>query len=90
MENVYKYYEFSTFIKDESTAFSGNEICYTELNDTHFLIFEQTKTQLNLYVAKYNKKSEIGVKQPEILEMLVNNYDKSLPEHRLAIKQYLN
>ena len=29
-------------------------------------------------------------KKPEILESLVQNYDKSIPEHRIAIKQYLD
>jgi hypothetical protein len=41
MENVFKYYEFTDFFKDESGVFSGNQICFTALNDTHFLIFEK-------------------------------------------------
>ena len=90
MENVLKYYEFSEFLKDESNSFSGNEISFTELNETHFLIFEKTQETYNLYVSKYGNSKEIGVKPPEILELLVENYDKSIPEHRLAIKQYLN
>ena len=90
MENVLKYYEFSLFIKDESNAFYGNEIAFTELNATHFLIFEKKETTYNLYVSKYSNKNEIGIKPPEILELLVENYDKSIPEHRMAIKQYLN
>ena len=90
MENVLKYYEFSDFLKDESNAFSGNDISFTELNETHFLNFEKNKEVYNLYVSKYGNSKEIGVKPPEILELLVENYDKSIPEHRLAIKQYLN
>jgi hypothetical protein len=90
MENVLKYYEFSLFKKDESNTFAGNDIAYTELNETHFLIFEKKEDTYNLYVSKYANKKEIGVKPPEILELLVENYDKSIPEHRLAIKQYLN
>ncbi len=90
MENVLKYYEFSSFFKDESDSFSGNEIAFTELNDTHFLIFEKNKSNYNLYVSKYANKKAIGNKPPEILEILVENYDKSIPEHRLAIKQYLH
>ncbi|WP_334055810.1 hypothetical protein [Polaribacter sp. P097] len=90
MENVLKYYEFSDFKKDSSEAFSNNDIAYTELNDTHFLIFEKEENQFNLYVSKYNSRSEIGKKKPLILELLVSNYDKSKPEHRLAIKRYLN
>lgn len=90
MENVLKYYEFSDFFKDNSQAFSGNEISFSELNDTHFLIFERTNDVYNLYVSKYKNKKEIGVKPPEILELLVENYDKSIPEHRLMIKQYLH
>jgi hypothetical protein len=90
MENVFKYYEFSAFIKDESTSFSGNEISFSELNATHFLIFEKNNEKYNLYVSKYLNKKEIGSKSPEILELLVESYDKSIPEHRLAIKQYLN
>lgn len=90
MENVLKYYEFSLFIKDESNTFSGNEIAYTKLNETHFLIFEKNKDIYNLYVSRYTHKKEIGIKPPGILELLVENYDKSIPEHRIAIKQYLN
>lgn len=90
MENVLKYYEFSDFFKDQSNSFSGNEIAYTELNSTHFLIFEKIDETYNLYVSKYSNKKNIGVNSPEILELLVENYDKSIPEHRLAIKQYLN
>ena len=33
-------------------------------------------------------KKEIGKNPPEILEILIENYDKSIPEHRMAIKQY--
>jgi hypothetical protein len=90
MENVLKYYEFSLFLEDKSNSFSGNEIAYTALNATHFLIFEKDAETYNLYVSKYTNKNEIGVKPPEILELLVRNYDKSIPEHRIAIKQYLN
>ncbi|CAI8421872.1 MAG: Uncharacterised protein [Polaribacter sejongensis] len=90
MENVFKYYEFSAFFLDTSTTFSGNEISFTELNETHFLIFEKNNAIYNLYVAKYQHKKDIGSKSPEILELLVANYDKSLPEHRIAIKQYLH
>jgi hypothetical protein len=90
MENVLKYYEFSEFKKDNSEAFSNNEIAYTELNETHYLIFEKELDQYNLYVSKFNSRSEIGFKKPLILELLVSDYDKSKPEHRLAIKQYLN
>lgn len=90
MENVFKYYEFSEFFKDESQAFSGNLISYTELNETHFLIFEEEKKEnYTLYVSKYGSEKEIGVKPPEILELLVSNYDKGLPEHRNMIKKYL-
>lgn len=90
MENVLKYYEFSPFVKDESNTFSGNEIAFTELNETHFLIFEKKEETYNLYVSKYENKKVIGIKPPEILELLVENYDKSIPAHRIAIKQYLN
>lgn len=90
MENVFKYYEFSPFLEDTSGAFSGNEISFTELNETHFLIFEKNNSSYNLYVSKYEGKSDIGVKSPVILEVLVKNYDKSIPEHRIAIKQYLD
>ncbi|MFK8061124.1 MAG: hypothetical protein AB8B78_13675 [Polaribacter sp.] len=90
MENVFKYYEFSDFFIDTSDAFSGNQISFTVLNETHFLIFEKENTDYNLYVSKYKSKKEIGVKSPEILEVLVKKYDKSIPKHRLMIKQYLH
>lgn len=90
MENVFKYYEFSDFLKDTSNSFSGNDISFSELNATHFLIFEKKQEAYNLYVSKYANKKDIGHKAPEIVELLVENYDKSIPEHRLAIKQYLD
>jgi hypothetical protein len=31
----------------------------------------------------------VGVKPALILELLIENYDKSLPEHRIAMRQYL-
>ena len=89
MENVLKYYDFSSFKKDESDTFSGNEISFTELNATHFLIFEKNNSSYNLYVSRYKSKKEIGLKPPEILELLVEKYDKSIPEHRIAIRKYL-
>ena len=90
MENVLKYYEFSEFFTDESQTFSGNQISYSELNNTHFLIFEKTNIAYNLYVSKYKSRMEIGQESPQILELLVEDYDKSIPEHRLMIKQYLH
>ena len=89
MENVFKYFEFSDFFKDESDAFSGNDICFTELNETHFLVFEKINEVYNLYVSKFHQKKDIGFKPPEILELVVGGYDKSLPEHRIALRQYL-
>ena len=53
MENVFKYYLFSDFFKDTSETFKENEICFTELNETHFLIFEKDAAIYNLYVARY-------------------------------------
>ncbi|MCT4699037.1 hypothetical protein [Tenacibaculum haliotis] len=90
MENVFRYYEFSDFIKDESTAFSGNEICFCVLNEVHFLIFEKNKEAYNLYVSKYKSKKEVGFKSPEIVELLIENYDKSTPEHRIILREYLD
>jgi len=89
MENVFKYFEFSPFKKDTSDSFNGNEISYTELNAEHFLIFEREGNQYNLYVSKFKNKSEIGQKSPEILELLIKDYDKSNPSHRVEIRRYL-
>tara|TARA_R110001632_G_scaffold130556_3_gene244665 strand:- start:4941 stop:5213 length:273 start_codon:yes stop_codon:yes gene_type:complete len=89
MENVFKYFDFSPFKKDISNSFNGNEISYTELNSEHFLVFEKEENRYNLYVSKYKSEKEIGTKSPEILELLVRDYDKSKPEHRVAIRRYL-
>ena len=89
MENVFKYYEFSDFIKDKSGAFSEREICFSMLNEEHFLIFEKDNEIYNLYVSKFQSKNEIGIKKPEILELLVENYDKSIAEHRVVLRKYL-
>ncbi|CAM1368596.1 conserved hypothetical protein [Tenacibaculum sediminilitoris] len=89
MENIFKYYEFSVFFKDNSGVFQENEISFSELNKEHFLIFEKNKSEYNLYVSKYSSKKNIGKEQPEILELLVENYNKSIPEHRIILKKYL-
>lgn len=89
MENILKYYEFSPFQKDHSNSFNGNEIAYSELNSKYFLIFEKEANHYNLYVSKYKSKREIGSRPPEILELLIKKYDKSNPEHRIAIRRYL-
>ena len=89
MENIFKYFDFSPFKKDQSNSFNGNQISFTELNSQHFLIFEKEEAIFNLYVSKYLKKADIGIKPPEILELLVTNYDKSKPEHRVALRRYL-
>ncbi|MBA6155644.1 hypothetical protein H3Z83_03790 [Tenacibaculum sp. S7007] len=89
MENVFRYYGFSEFKKDESGAFSGDQICFSVLNEQHFLIFEKNNDDFNLYVSKYKSKKEIGVNPPEILELLVESYDKSIPEHRIFLRKYL-
>mgnify|MGYP003634605904 CR=1 FL=1 len=89
MENVLKYFDFSPFKKDTSNSFNGNEISYTELNAEHFLIFEKQENQYNLYVSKFKNKSEIGLRSPQILELLVKDYDKSNSAHRVAIRRYL-
>ena len=89
MENIFKYFDFSPFKKDDSNAFNGNQISYTELNAQHFLIFEKEQDIFNLYVSKYSKKADIGNKSPEILELLVTNYDKSNSQHRVALRRYL-
>lgn len=88
MTNVFLYYDFNTFFKDESDAFSGNEICFSELNSEHFLIFEKNAENYNLYVSKYKSKKEVGKNKPELLEMIIEDYDKSIPEHRVAIRRY--
>jgi len=56
MENIFKYYEFSDFFLDVSGVFSENEISYSVLNETHFLIFEKKNSSYNLYVSKYHQK----------------------------------
>ena len=92
MENVLKYYEFSSFFKDNSGVFNGNEICYTALNDTHFLIFEKEEEskEYNLYVSRYKSDKQIGVEKPEILETVIKKYDKSSPQHRVALRKYVD
>lgn len=89
METILDYYEFSTFFKDESDAFSGNQISFRELNETHFLIFEKENLKYNLYVSRFKTQKEIGKKKPDILELVVTDYDKSVSEHRVALRKYL-
>ena len=88
MENVLKYFGFSPFFGDLSGAFSENEIAYSSLNNQYFLIFEKEAEIYNLYVSKYPNKKTIGKLQPEILELIISNYDKSNPTHRIAIRRY--
>ena len=88
MVNIFKYFEFSSFFQDSSGAFSDNEIAYSELNSQHFLIFEKVEETYNLYVSKYENKKAIGNEQPEILELIISDYDKSNSSHRVAIRRY--
>lgn len=90
MENIFKYFNFSPFKKDVSNSFNHNEISYSTLNAEHFLIFEKDHQGYNLYVSKYESKEVIGTKPPEVLELLVKNYDKSNSEHRIALRRYLD
>lgn len=89
MENVLKYYDFSNFFEDHSGVFNGNQIAYTVLNEQHFLIFVKNNDVYDLYVSKFLSKNEIGQAVPEILELLIENYDTSIPEHRVLLRQYL-
>lgn len=89
MENLLDYFEFSAFFKDESDFFFGNQISFRELNETHFLIFEKENLKYNLYVSRFKTKKEIGKKKPDILELVVTDYDKSISEHRIALRKYL-
>jgi hypothetical protein len=88
MTNVFLYYGFSSFFLDESDSFSGNTICFSELNSEHFMIFEKKEDTYNLYVSKYLSKKDVGKTKPLILEMLVENYDKNISEHRVALRRY--
>jgi hypothetical protein len=88
MTNVFLYYDFNSFFKDESDVFSGNEICFSELNSEHFLIFEKNEGNYNLYISKYKSKKEVGKDKPELIEMIIEKYNKSIPEHRVAIRRY--
>ncbi len=91
MENVLKYFEFSDFFEDTSGAFSEGVISYSVLNEEHFLIFQkkpQNKEIFTLFVAKYTSKKDIGKQPPLILELLVDQYDKSNSEHRILLRKY--
>ncbi|PQJ20646.1 hypothetical protein [Tenacibaculum sp. SG-28] len=91
MENVLKYFEFSDFFEDTSGTFSGNSISYSVLNEEHFLVFQKTQENKEIYtlfVAKYTAEKDIGKQQPLILELLVEQYDESNPEHRILLRKY--
>ena len=88
MENVLKYFVFTSFFNKRSGVFSDHEITFSELNAQHFLIFEKAGETYNLYVSKYANKKSIGNTQPEILELLISDYDKSNPAHRVAVRGY--
>ncbi|NVK53287.1 MAG: hypothetical protein HWD85_10170 [Flavobacteriaceae bacterium] len=88
MTNIFLYYNFGAFFKDESGAFNHHEICFSELNAKHFLVFEKNNDVYNLYVSKFSSKKAIGKEKPEIVELLVKEYNKSLPEHRIILRRY--
>ena len=73
MENVLKYYEFSEFKKDNSEAFSNNEIAYTELNETHYLIFEKDGNKAFVKVLKWR---EINNDKDTIIYGMVKEFIK--------------
>jgi len=88
MENVLKYFEFGEFFEDKSGTFKDNQIAISQLNSQHFLIFERVEETYNLYVSKYAAKKLVGREKPEILELLIADYDKVNPAHRIAIRRY--
>lgn len=88
MENIFRYYEFSPFEEDQSGFFSGHPVSYSQLNDTHYLIFEKEGDAYHLHVARFADSKNIKNKAPELLETLVRNYDKGIPEHRVILKRY--
>ena len=91
MDIVLDYYGFSPFSKDESQVFNGNDISHLALNDHHALVFEHTKEDVYLlHITKFANLKDLGIKQPEILETIVENYDKSKPEQRLALMAYVD
>lgn len=91
MDIVLDYYGFSSFTKDESQAFNGNDISHFALNNHHALVFErEDENTFHLHITKFSNLKDLGNKQPEILETIVENYDKSKPEHRLALRAYVD
>ena len=69
MENIFKYYQFSAFFKDESDVFSGNQIAYTELNNTHYLIFEKKEDSY-----KSPKKISSNIQKVKKIFSIKNNW----------------
>lgn len=91
MDIVLDYYGFSSFFNDSSGVFSNHKISYLALNKQHVLVFELTaENKYNLHVAKYLQLDDVGKKSPEIIETIVEDYNKSNPEHRLALRAYVD
>ena len=77
-------------------AYLGGIVCaFSTMGFTFIVPFAKVSYQfeaiLTLFRVQLDTKTvkEIGIKQPEILEILVKGYDKSKSEHRMLIKQYL-
>ena len=77
MENVFKYFDFSKFKKDTSNSFNGNEICFTELNSEHFLIFQNNTLKLMKTTHQYEEDLlPEGYKETKREKILLKGKDK--------------
>jgi len=89
METLLNYYGFSPFKEDESNFYNG-KISFALIKDNLYLIFDQSDLGLNLNFVQYSNSSKIGNSPPDAANLLIENFDIAMKEHREIVQKYLD
>ena len=91
METLLEYYNFTPFFKDRSGFFNQNLICYSLIRDDLFLVFEQIEEgEFKLWFVQFADDEGIGNVNPDAANLLIDNFEIDLKEHRELLQKYLD
>lgn len=89
MEQLLDYYNFSSFIKDQSLFFK--DIAYVNIKEDLYLILEKKSENIfNIHFTSYSTENSIGKDKPKALNTLIENFKIDNNQHRKVIQQYLD
>lgn len=88
MEQFLEYYNFSNFVKDQSSFF--DTIAFSPIKEDLYIVIEQKDKTYNVHFTSYKNKTDIGVQKPKGLNTLVEDFKLDNNEHRKIIQQYLD